>query len=512
MVFMNICLPYSKVSIFIFMFRFINIVLLLFVAFACKKADEPITSTISQLSVSPQQVSFPTNGGSTVIAVKMTGSRWTASSSQPWCSVSKQSSSNTSEQVTLTATANNTAFTRTARVLFIMNAKDSVSVEVSQQGLQSLYPDYSNPVTANNTGMSSDAKSIASNMIVGWNLGNSLEVPGDETLWGNPKTSQQLIDAIKAAGINAIRIPCAWDSYIENPTTCKLKASWLARVKEVVDYCYKNNMYVIINIHWDGGWLENNPTYAKQAEVNAKQKALWEQIAVYFRDYDEHLLFAGTNEVHSSTTATAENFEVQMSFNQTFINAVRATGGRNTYRNLVVQAYNTNIDLAVSNLIVPTDVTPNRMLVEVHYYDPWDFCGMEKDESWGTVKYFWGANYAQYGALSSYGQESYVNTQFAKMKTAFVDKGFPVILGEFGASRRSTLTGTALEKHLESRGYFIEYVTQQAKKNGLVPFVWDNGFTGNLGMGIFNRKDGTTFDTPLLQGLLKGAKASNYPF
>jgi len=95
-------------------------------------------------------------------------------------------------------------------------------------------------------------------------------------------------------------------------------------LKEVVDYCYADSMYVIKNIHWNGGWLENNPYYTRQAYVNAKQKALWQQIAVNFRDYDEHLLFAGANEVCASTTSTTENYTVQMSFNQTFVNAVRS--------------------------------------------------------------------------------------------------------------------------------------------------------------------------------------------
>ena len=293
-----------------------------------------------------------------------------------------------------------------------------------------LYPDYRNHIAPDATGMTSTAKVLAAKMFAGWNLGNALEAPGDETAWGNPKVTQTFIDSIKAAGINTIRIPCAWDGYIENVSTCKLKASWLARVKEVVDYCFKNNMYVILNIHWDGGWLENNPTYAKQYAVNAKQKALWEQIAVTFRGYDEHLLFAGANEVNiGSATPTAENFEVQMSYNQTFVDAVRSTGGKNTNRDLVIQAFNTNIDQAVSNLIVSNDNIQDRLLVEVHYYDPWDFCGLETDQTWATVKYLWGTEYAQYGAISSWGQESYVLTQFQKMKTNFVEWNGSVCLG-----------------------------------------------------------------------------------
>jgi endoglucanase len=284
------------------------------------------------------------------------------------------------------------------------------------------------------------------------------------------------------------------------------------RVKEVVDYCVNNSMYVILNIHWDGGWLENNPTYEKQIPVNAKQKAIWEQIAVKFRDYDEHLLFAGTNEVHGDGTPTTQNFIVQMSYNQTFVNAVRSTGGKNAYRNLVVQAYNTNIDLAVNQLIVPIDSVNDRLMVEVHYYDPWEFCGLETDATWGTAKFLWGADFAQYGTISNWGQEDYMRSQFQKMKTKFVDKGYPVIMGEYGAIRRSALTGATLEHHLASRAYYLQYAAQQAKNYGLVPVVWDNGYTGNFGFGIFNRGDGSVFDRQALKAYIAGAASGSYPF
>jgi endoglucanase len=370
------------------------------------------------------------------------------------------------------------------------------------------YPDYSYPTTANSTGMSSSSKVLAAKMFVGWNLGNSLEVPGNETGWGNPETTQALIDSVKAAGINAIRIPCAWNSYIEDTVSCKLKASWLNRVKEVVDYCYKNEMYVILNIHWDGGWLENNPTFAKKVAINAKQKALWQQIAVFFRDYDEHLLFAGTNEVHVNYgTPTDENISVQQSFNQTFVDAVRSTGGRNAFRNLIVQSYNTDIDHAVNRLKIAKDILPDRLMVEVHYYSPWDFCG----DAASNI-YLWGKDYVQFGAVSNWGQESFLNTQFQNMKTNFVDKGYPVILGEYGAIRRSALTGSVLQHHLDSRVYFYQYITQQAKKYGLVPFVWDNGSKKNNGFAIFDRNTGTVFDTAVLKAYIQGASIGVYPF
>lgn len=343
-------------------------------------------------------------------------------------------------------------------------------------------------IAADKAGMNSDASTLATKMGIGWNLGNTLEAcsttSASETMWGNPKTTKVLIDGVKAAGFNTIRIPCAWSGYIEDQATYRIKASWLARVKEVADYCVANDMFVIINIHWDGGWLEENPTFAKQVEVNKKQKALWEQIAVFFRDYDEHLLFAGTNEVHAGYgTPTAENITVQLSYNQTFVDAVRSTGGHNTWRNLIVQAYNTNIDLAVKDLVMPTDATKNRTMAEVHYYDPWDFCGDEKSSI-----YLWGkeAGFDKYGKISDYGQEDWVRKQFDAMQTNFGDKGIPVILGEYGAILRSLSDATQQKNHIESRNYYFSYVTKMAIQRAIVPVYWDNG--GDF--GLFNRATG----------------------
>lgn len=477
---------------------------------SCAKKDNAKEPSIT---VDPDSLTVAADGGNYTLNVNMNGSLWEVTSDQTWCTVSVKSSFQTYIQVIVTSASNTTKNERTAKLTFMMDSKVIVNITVKQEGQKELYPDYSNRIAPDATGMTSIAKVLAAKMFAGWNLGNSLEVPLDETYWGNPKVTQTLIDSVKAAGINSIRIPCSWNSHIENAGTCKLEASWLARVKEVVDYCFKNDMYVILNIHWDGGWLENNPTYSKQYAVNAKQKALWEQIAVSFRNYDEHLLFAGTNEVNiGSATPTAENFEVQMSYNQTFVAAVRSTGGKNTYRDLVIQAFNTNIDQAVSNLIISNDSIKDRLLVEIHYYDPWDFCGLETDQTWATVKYLWGTDYAQYGPISSWGQESYVLTQFQKMKTNFVDKGYPVILGEYGASRRSALTGSTLEHHLASRAHYYQYVAQQAKNYGMVPFVWDNGYTGNFGSAIFNRSNGSVFDRQTLKAYFTGVSAGSYPF
>lgn len=456
-----------------------------------------VTQEVVKFSIDNKEFNIEAAGGDIVVTIQ-TSSTYTTTIQPGWIILKSTSADNKTQ--TFTVAENNSNVTRGGNILYVSGAL-SDTVKVQQAGKTLSIP-------ADVTGMCSDAKTLAAKMFMGWNPGNSLECPGSETAWGNPKITQLLIDSVKAAGFNAIRIPCAWDSHLEDATTNQIKAAWLARVKEVVDYCINDDIYVVLNIHWDGGWLEENPTYAKQIAVNAKQKTLWEQIAVYFRDYDEHLMFAGTNEVHANySTPTAENNTVQQSYNQTFIDAVRSTGGRNAYRNLIVQAYNTNIDHAVSFLKVATDNIADRMIVEVHYYDPWDFAG---DGS--SSIYLWGSSYSSFGSISSWGQESHVVTQFNKMKTNFVDKGYPVILGEYGAIRRSSLTGDALTHHLASRAFYLEYVTEQAKNNGMVPFYWDNGGTGNNGFALFNRNTNNVFDRQSLNALMNGASNGKYPY
>jgi endoglucanase len=339
------------------------------------------------------------------------------------------------------------------------------------------------------TGVEKNAVALRASMGLGWNLGNSLEACADpftasETLWGNPATSKALIDLVKRSGFNAVRIPAAWSGYIEDRVTHKVKDEWLMRVREVVDYCMANDMHAVLNIHWDGGWLENNPTYARQQEVNAKQKALWEQIAVTFRDYDERLLFAGTNEVHADYNRPSnEHLEVQHSYNQTFVDAVRATGGKNAWRVLVVQGYNTNIEYTLAAFKLPKDRHTDRLMLEVHYYDPYDFT---IDNS-SNFKYLWGKEYAGQTGASTWVLEEYVVETFGKMKTQFVDRGIPVLLGEYAASLRTTLPEHLYTEHVRSRNHYLYYVTFSALKHGLIPFYWDNGGIGNQASGLFDR-------------------------
>jgi aryl-phospho-beta-D-glucosidase BglC (GH1 family) len=386
---------------------------------------------------------------------------------------------------------------------------DLTPSKVNQTGSAgSIYPSYNtNPIPADATGMNSSAVQLAAKIQLGWNLGNSLEAIGGETAWGNPKATKALIDLVKANGFNAIRIPVSYDQYLAYANTAQLKAEWLARVKEVVHYVVDNEMYVIVNIHWDGGWLENNCTEAKKSATNAKQKAFWEQIATTLRGFDEHLIFASANE---PKVANATEMAVLTSYHQTFIDAVRSTGGKNAYRTLVIQGPDTDIEKTNKLMLtLPTDKVPDRMMLEVHYYTPYQFTLMDKDADWGKMFYYWGASNRSTTDTErnpTWGEEADLDKLFKSMKTQFVDKGIPVILGEFGAIRRSNLTGNNLALHLASRAYYFQYVVKQAKANGIVPFYWDEGNIGSNGFGIFNRNNTTVADHQALKGLLDGLK------
>lgn len=488
------------------------LLLMAFSFFGCNNSKNeeiiPEETTVT-LSATPVSFNFDAAGGTASFSISSNAIWRINFASDSWCKPSIQTS-NGNATVTLTASANNVETARNLSLTITAPKASDITLLINQAAKVVIPPD---PATADyidpdKTGMPTDAKTLASKIFLGWNLGNTLEAIGGETAWGNPKASNELVVAVKKAGFNAIRIPCAWNQYLENQTTYKIKDSWLARVKEVVDYCVANDVYAILNIHWDGGWLENNCTPAKQEEVNKKQAAIWKQIAIYFRNYDEHLLFAGANEPNAETLEKSNVLKVYM---QTFVDVVRATGGRNAYRNLVIQAPNTNIDSADKYMTMPTDATTNRLFAEVHYYSPWQFCGMEKDETWGKMYYFWGASFHIDGAAGRYPdwncEEDYVKAQFKMMKTKFVDKGIPVIVGEFGAVHR-TLSGNTLwqQKHDESRAYFFEYVVQEAKNHGLAPFIWD------ANSDVMNRTSNAVGDQKAYDGIIKGANAGKYPY
>nr|WP_319397567.1 cellulase family glycosylhydrolase [uncultured Carboxylicivirga sp.] len=456
------------------------------------------------LNVDEDELEFVQDDRSTKILLTSTAPEWTINNTFDWIHFNHTSGGIGDTELFIEADEITDGQERTATVEIVAESAKTILLTINQK--PGLYPNYNTtPLAADMTGMESNAVELAFKIKIGWNIGNTLEAIGGETAWGNPMVTEELIQLVKANGFNAIRIPCSWDKYLANAATAEIKASWLDRVKEVVQYCADNEMYAILNIHWDGGWLENNCTPDKQMEVNAKQKAFWEQIATHLRDFDEHLIFAGANEPN---VESQEQMDVLMSYHQTFVDAVRSTGGKNAYRVLVVQGPSTDIE-KTQNLMsaMPDDEVADRMMAEVHYYTPYQFCLMTEDANWGKMFYYWGNGYhssTDTERNANWGEEEDMDNLFASMKTQFVDKGIPVILGEFAVIKRTFLTGDDLQLHLDSRAYFLKCVAQKAKANGILPFYWDAGNMGENASALFNRDNNTVFDQQALDALMEG--------
>lgn len=342
------------------------------------------------------------------------------------------------------------------------------------------------------------AKEIAEQFVMGINIGNTLEAIGGETAWGAARINESYINSIKESGFNFVRLPVAWYNHCDK-STLKIDETWMSRVREVVDLIVAHDLYVVMNIHWDEGWMELNiDSYDK--DVDNIQRTLWTQIAENFKNYDSHLIFAGANEAGKDSQSSADALKAYM---QTFIDVVRASGGNNAERVLVVQAPSTNFDLAVKYCkTLPSDPVYDRLILEAHYYDPSDFCIMGKDGEWGAgslVKHFWGKDFhTGTNRDCNWGEEDYLDSKMALMKTNFVDRGIPVIIGEFGATRRSGIDN--LQKHLDSRAYYHGYLVKSARRNGLMPFYWD---TPN---DMFNRVTGDVIDRQNLDAMIEAAR------
>jgi len=344
------------------------------------------------------------------------------------------------------------------------------------------------------------AQHIATKMGVGWNLGNTLEAICGENAWGAGHTSQQLIDSVKAAGFNTVRIPVSWFCHSDTVTSV-IDKEWIARVKEVADYCIKDDMYVILNMHWDKGWLENRVNKANQGIVNKRQRAYWTQIANYFKAYDEHLLFAGTNEPNAHDSI---QMSVLMTYHQTFVDAVRATGDNNSSRTLIIQGPATDVEDTYKLMkTMPKDKIADRLMAEVHYYTPYQFCLMENDADWGKKFYYWGKDNHSATEITrnaSWGEENDVDKNFGKMKAQFVDKGIPVIIGEFGAGKRKLSQPSDQALNNASVESYYRNVVKSAVSKGLIPICWD------VPGWLFNRSTGAILDQGIIKAIKQGDK------
>lgn len=318
------------------------------------------------------------------------------------------------------------------------------------------------------------SQQLVEDMTFGWNLGNTLDVcqadrdgdgkinehveageKVDETLWGNPKATKELFTSLKKNGVNAVRIPVTWRDHMDS--NGNIDREWKDRVQQVVDYAYSQGMYVIINVHHDGG---GDPKFGawiieeSQKDYNTflkKYKNVWKQIAERFKNYSDYLIFESMNEVGFDTLYNknkADAYNLINKINQDFVDIIRATGGNNAKRHLLIAGYYTDIERTCDSLYKMPDDKAGRCILSVHYYTPWDFCTCDRKHTWGTNS-----------------EVRQMETLIGKMKKNFVDKGIPVIIGEYAASGSD----------LSSCIFFIEKLNKLCSDYGIATFIWDSG-------------------------------------
>ena len=321
-----------------------------------------------------------------------------------------------------------------------------------------------------------DTEAILEDMGLGWNLGNSLDATGGsgldtETSWSNPKTTQALIDKVKSLGFNTVRVPVSWGKHVSGDNYT-IDSAWLARVKEVVDYCYKNDMYVILNIHHDTKSSESASGagyYPRSSAYSSSEKfvtSVWSQMAEYFKDYDYHLIFETLNEPRLIGTGyewwfskwnipseVKDAIDCINKLNQKAVDTIRDTGSNNRGRLIMCPGYDASIDGAtVSGFKLPTDISgnKNRIAVSVHAYSPYNF-----------------AMNVGSGSTSTYTSsiKSELRDLFSTLKSNFRDKGIPVVIGEFGSTDKNNTA--------ERVKWATDY-TALAKKNNIPCVLWDN--------------------------------------
>lgn len=345
-------------------------------------------------------------------------------------------------------------------------------------------------ITVEYTGLAGE---IVNDINAGWNLGNTLDSFGEwiydysegtpenfETAWGNPVTTKKMIDDVKNAGFNVVRVPVTWTQHIDDENGYVVDEEWMNRVQEVVDYVIDNDMYCILNVHHDVGgdsWLKASESNI--AQNSEKFKALWTQIANRFESYDTKLMFEGFNEILDENNnwgypGTAATSAVN-TLNQMFVDTVRATGGNNENRALIVNTYAAGTNgSSQDDFAVPSDTAENSLIVEMHYYDPGAYCGEISADS--NTQNAWTEN----------GGKSAMDGMLYNVYTHFTSKGIPVIIGEFGAHNKDNET---------DRADYAGYLVENAKKYGIKCFWWDSGgkteadaeFGYYKGMALYDR-------------------------
>ncbi len=338
------------------------------------------------------------------------------------------------------------------------------------------------------TEQSRDAFELVHNMGLGINLGNTMEAYRAgasttaqlETYWGQPITTQAMITGMRKAGFRSLRIPVSWSSMMSNDGNYTINPKLLQRVEEIMQYAFNEDMYVIINIHWDGQWWGQfgDKDSSVREKAWARYEAFWTQICDYYQDYSDHLIFESANEelgerlndewndISSSEKpgilTKDECYQTVNEINQKFVDIVRASGGNNAKRFLLIAGYDTDIDMTCdSRYVMPQDTIAGRMMVSVHYYSPPTYCiSGDPNNSWGYMA-SWGTD----------DDIAAMKTQLALMKRSFVDQGIPVVIGEYGVTDAKADNGTYVRK--EGRDLFFQTLCDYAVNNGMCPMLWN---------------------------------------
>jgi len=338
---------------------------------------------------------------------------------------------------------------------------------------------------------------VVKDMGLGINLGNTFESNGDwingttvnayETAWGSPTITKAMIDGYANNGFKTVRIPVAWSNLMtgnNNGGTYTISTALLNRIEEVVDWVLADNMYAIVNIHQDGGWWTKFST--DSTNCMKKYIRIWEQITAKFKDKSGYLVFESLNEegkwqdvwnMYDGSGNKARAYGLLNAINQKFVDIVRTAGSNNANRHLLIAGYDTNIDRTSDAAFkMPTD-SKNRQAVSVHYYDPFGFTHIDKDGDWTPYLATWGTQ----SDINS------LNTEINKMKTNFVDKGIPVIVGEYGFA--SKLNASRGRTQSQVTNYTLK-VAEAIYTRNMCPVLWDIQLNPDNGEVIYyyNRK------------------------
>ena len=334
------------------------------------------------------------------------------------------------------------------------------------------------------------AADIVAEMTTGWNLGNTLDATSGtgvdtETGWGNPRVTKEMIDGIKAKGFDIIRIPVTWGNHVD--ASYSIDEAWLNRVQEIVNYAYDDGMYVIINSHHEEDW--RIPDNAHIDESDKENARIWQQVAERFKDYGDHLVFEGLNEPRVKGSpeewngGTEEGRRCVDRMNKTFVDTVRATGGNNQNRLLLLTTYASScVSKATKDVAMIED---KHLGFSIHAYTPYAFT-YAPGESWEL--FTWDGSH-----------DSEVRNMLYELKQRFVDAGYPVIITEYGAVNKNSNDAEVAK--------WATYYVSTAKKCGIPCVWWDNGyyFSGNELFGIYDRSNYTWFSDVVADAIIKAA-------